>query len=61
MRKIQQRLKTCNWCYQIFLIEDISKHFQCKKKRNQVIQSRKRSIKYDKTGGQSDDRTVTGI
>ncbi len=31
------------------------------KKRNQVTQRRKRSIKYDKTGGQNNDRTTTGI
>ena len=31
------------------------------KKRNQVTQRRKRSINYDKTGGQEDDRTVTRV
>ena len=55
------RLKTCKWCYQIFLIEHNSIHAQCMKKRNQVIQRRKRSIKYDKTGGQINDKTNTGI
>ena len=41
------------------MIEDMSNHLQCMKKRNQVTQRRKRSIKYDKTGGQTNDRTVT--
>jgi hypothetical protein len=59
MKDINKVLKTCKWCYQIFLIEDISNHIQCMRKRNQVTQRRKRSIKYDKTGGQTNDRTVT--
>lgn len=54
-------LKTCKWCYQIFLIEDLSKHYQCLKKRKQFNQRRKKSIKYDKTGGQDNDRTVTRV
>jgi hypothetical protein len=61
MKDISKVLKTCKWCYQIFLIEDMSNHLQCMKKRNQVTQRRKRSIKHDKTGGQKDDRTVTEI
>ena len=61
MKGISKVLKTCKWCYQIFFIEDISSHSKCMKKRNQVTQRRKRSIKYDKTGGQKDDRTVTEI
>ena len=61
MKDINKVLKTCKWCYQIFLIEDMSNHLQCMKKRNQVTQRRKRSIKYDKTGGQKNDRTTTGI
>jgi hypothetical protein len=59
MKDINKVLRTCKWCYQIFLIEDISMHSECMKKRNQVTQRRKRSIKYDKTGGQTNDRTVT--
>jgi hypothetical protein len=59
MKDINKVLKTCKWCYQIFLIEDMSNHIQCIRKRNQVTQRRKRSIKYDKTGGQTNDRTVT--
>ncbi len=31
------------------------------KKRNQVTQRRKKSIKYDKTGGQKNDKTITKI
>jgi hypothetical protein len=61
MKDISKLLKTCKWCYQIFLIEDTSNHLQCMKKRNQVTQRRKRSIKYDKTGGQRNDRTITSI
>ena len=61
MKDINKVLRTCKWCYQIFLIEDISMHFECMKKGNQVTQRRKRSIKYDKTGGQRNDRTITGI
>ena len=61
MKETNKVLKTCKWCYQIFLIEDKSNHLQCMKKRNQVTQRKKRSIKYDKTGGQTDDRTVTRI
>ena len=61
MKDMNKVLKTCKWCYQIFLIEDKSNHLQCTKKRNQVTQRKKRSIKYDKTGGQTDDRTVTRI
>ena len=61
MKDMNKVLKTCKWCYQIFLIEDTSKHLECMKKRNQVIQRRKRSIKYDKTGGQKNDRTSKGI
>ena len=61
MKETNKVLKTCKWCYQIFLIEDKSNHLQCMKKRNQVTQRKRRSIKYDKTGGQTDDRTVTRI
>ena len=61
MKDISKVLKTCKWCYQIFLIEDISKHSACIKKRNQVIQRRKRSLNYDKTGGQKNDGTVKEI
>jgi hypothetical protein len=49
------------WCYQIFLIEDTSNHKECMKKKSQVKQRSSRSIKYDKTGGQTNDRTVTRI
>lgn len=61
MKDVSKALKTCKWCYQIFLIGDISKHSACMKKRNQVIQGRKRSLRYDKTGGQKNDRTVKNI
>ena len=61
MKDINKVLKTCKWCYQIFLIEDISKHSECMNKRNQVVRRRKRSINYDKTGGQKNDRTVRDI
>ena len=57
MKDISKVLKTCKWCYQIFPIQDNSKHVQCMKKRNQVTQQRKRSMNYDKTGGQTNDRT----
>ena len=52
MKDISKVLKTCKWCYRIFPIEDISKHSVCMNKRNQVVQRRKRSLNYDKTGGQ---------
>jgi hypothetical protein len=58
MKDVKEVLKTCKWCYQIYLIGDKSAHLECMKKKNQVIQRRKRSMKYDKTGGQTDDRTV---
>ena len=58
---LNEKLITCKWCYQIFLIRDTSKHSACRKKRNQVLLRTKRSIKYDKTGGQRNDRTITDI
>jgi hypothetical protein len=61
MKDLSKTVKTCKWCYQIYLIEDISMHFECMKKRNQLTQRRKRSINYDKTGGQRNDRTSKGI
>jgi hypothetical protein len=61
MTDISKILKTCKWCYQIYLIEDNSVHSLCMKKKDQVVQRRKKSIKYDKTGGQKNDRTITRI
>ncbi len=61
MKEKSKNIETCKWCYQVFLIKDISKHFECMKKRNQVTQRRKKSIKYDKTGGQKNDKTITKI
>ena len=54
-------VKTCKWCYQVYLIGDISKHYQCMKIKKQFNQRRKRSLNYDKTGGKTNDRTVTNI
>lgn len=54
-------LRTCKWCYGIFLIEDKSKHSQCNRKRERHLARIKKGIKYDKTGGQKNDRTSTGI
>ena len=61
MTNIEKQLKTCKWCYQIFLIKDKSKHMECVKKTKKAIDRRRRSIYYDKTGGQINDRTVTRI
>ena len=61
MKDISKILKTCKWCYQIYLIEDNSVHSLCMKKKDQVVQRRKKSIKYDKTGGRKNDRTITRI
>ena len=61
LKDIDKRLKTCKWCYQIFLVEKASSHFDCLKKRNQFIQKRKRSINYDKTKGQKNDRTSAKV
>ena len=61
MKDISKILKTCKWCYQIFLVKDKSKHMECVKKTKKAIDRSRRSIYYDKTGGQINDRTITRI
>ena len=61
MTNIEKKIKTCKWCYQVFLVKDRSKHLECVKKIKKAIDRSRRSINYDKTGGQINDRTVTRI
>ena len=61
MTNIEKQLKTCKWCYQVFLVKDKSKHMECVKKLRIATDRSRRSINYDKTGGQINDRTVTRI
>jgi len=61
MTNIEKQLKTCKWCYQVFLVKDKSKHMECVKKLRKAIDRSKRSINYDKTGGQINDRTVPRV
>lgn len=63
MRKktLEKKLITCKWCYEIFLIENKSKHYECFKARKKRLYRVSRSIRYDKTGGQINDRTVKDI
>lgn len=56
--KIVSRLKTCRWCYGIYLLEDGYKHSACRSKKKTVLLRQKASINYDKTGGQTNDRTI---
>jgi hypothetical protein len=58
MKDISKLLKTCKWCYQVFLVRDRSKHLECVKKTKKTIDRSRRSIYYDKTGGQINDRTI---
>ena len=44
-----------------FLVKDKSKHLECVKRTKKAIDRSRRSIYYDKTGGQVNDRTVTRI
>ena len=32
MTNIEKQIKTCKWCYQVFLVKDRSKHLECVKK-----------------------------
>jgi hypothetical protein len=59
MKPLEKRLITCKWCYQIYLIENKSDHYQCVKSRIKRLHRISKSIRYDKTGGQEDDRTST--
>ncbi len=61
MINIEEKIKTCKWCYQVFLVKDKSKHLECVKRTKKAIDRSRRSIYYDKTGGQVNDRTVTRI
>ena len=61
MTNIEKQLKTCKWCYQVFLVKDKSKHMECVKKLRKAIDRSRRSINYDKTGGQINDRTVPRV
>ena len=53
--------KICKWCYEVYLIENKSKHQKCRKKKRKYLESRKRRIEYDKTEGQKNDKTITRI
>ena len=61
MTNIEKQLKTCKWCYQVFLVKDKSKHMECVKKLRKSTDRSRRSINYDKTGGQINDRTVPRV
>ena len=61
MKKTKTKIKTCNWCYEVYLVGSTKKHSTCRYKKKKFLESRERRIKYDKTGGQKDDRTVTEI
>ena len=61
MKDMNKLVKTCKWCYQVFLVKDRSKHLECVKKTKKAIDRSRRGINYDKTGGQINDRTVTRI
>jgi hypothetical protein len=61
MTNIEKKIKTCKWCYQVFLVKDRSKHLECVKKTKKAIDRSRRGINYDKTGGQINDRTVPRI
>lgn len=61
MTNIEKQVKTCKWCYQVFLVKDKSKHFECVKKLKKAIDRSRRSINYDKTGGRTNDKTVPRI
>ena len=61
MTNIEKQLKTCKWCYQVFLVKDKSKHVECVKKLRKAIDRSRRSINYDKTEGQINDRTVPRV
>ena len=61
MTNIEKQLKTCKWCYQVFLVKDKSKHVECVKKLRKATDRSRRSINYDKTGGQINDRTVPRV
>jgi hypothetical protein len=58
---MKTKTKICKWCYEVYLIENKSKHFKCIKKKREYLESRKRSIEYDKTEGQKNDKTITRI
>ena len=61
MKDMNKLVKTCKWCYQVFLVKDRSKHLECVKKTKKAIDRSRRGINYDKTGGQINDRTVPRI
>jgi hypothetical protein len=61
MTSLEKQIKTCKWCYQVFLVKDKSKHLECVKKTKKAIDRSRRSNYYDKTGGQINDRTVPRI
>lgn len=61
MKKIKTKIKTCNWCYEVYVLGSTKKHSTCRYKKKKFLEARERSINYDKTGGQRDDKTITGI
>ncbi len=58
---LDKKLTTCKWCYEIFFIEKKSEHYKCFKARKKRLYRVSRSLRYDKTGGQEDDRTSKSI
>lgn len=61
IRKREKRLvktEVCKWCYQVYLLKDKDNHLKCLKNKARFNYTRKRSIGYDKTNGQTNDRTV---
>ena len=51
MKKTKQRLKTCKWCYQVYLSNKEDLHKICRSKKFTFLLRQERSIKYDKTRG----------
>ena len=57
MKRIDRNLITCNWCYKIYLVENKSDHYKCFKAKVRRIYRVAKSVNYDQTEGQVDDRT----
>jgi len=57
MKRIDRNLITCKWCYKIYLIENKSDHYKCYKAKVRRLYRVSKSVNYDQTGGQEDDRT----
>ena len=61
MKKTKTKVRTCNWCYEVYVLGSTKKHSTCRFKKKKFLEARERSINYDKTGGQRDDKTITNI